>query len=335
MKYLVRFFLLLIAFQLMYCSTKTTYTIDENSNIDSSIRSELKIVEDTFLKNIKEKKYDDANLLLLKLNHNKQQEVNQYYDTINSMLKNCELSTRDDYYINSISIKGSAKNLILINSNKLKQNLNFNFEAFEPLSNEMFITLQKYSSSKVDYLLTLIYIKDNNKWKINQFNLGVIAINKLDAKNWMEISQVHLNNNELFNAYFCAAISNALRKPFPLVIYTEDMQIQTSYKTITDRISKEYELPFTVNSIKSKPQLFRVQVIIESFGAVPIIQYKSNIRLTDISSLKKEGDELAVYIKKVNPSIKKYFELIVFRAYSKIPESTDSNNYFYGIPVIL
>lgn len=337
MKNFLRFTLPLFLFLSLSC-TISKPTVYYNNEIDSSIINEIKNIENEFLKSIREKKYINSNLYLSKTLSKNLQGADQFYDSVNSLLQNSESSTRDDYYIKSRSFSISSKNYIKIDSYKVSQNFNFKFDPIEVVNNKMFITLQKYTGPNNDYLLGFIYVKENDSWKIETFNIGFLSINKNDANNWMNTALINLKNNEMFNSLLCAEIANALKKPFPSVYYEYNQngqQTQSPYEIIQNKFMKEYKMPFVIQSIKSKPVLFQTHIVIEGFGAVPIIKYKSNFDLENISSLKKEADELASFFKKTNPTMKNNFKHIVFRSYKKIPEATDVTNHFYGVVVKL
>jgi hypothetical protein len=91
--------------------------------------------------------------------------------------------------------------------------------------------------------------------------------------------------------------------------YKSDSSMKNFYSKIIKEANTTYKFPITVSQIKTRPAIFGVnpQFIGEKGreGIYPVVNYRSNIKLTDTAALKKENDALQKNITGIFPGIEK------------------------------
>lgn len=104
------------------------------------------------------------------------------------------------------------------------------------------------------------------------------------------------------------------------------------FSTVLDDANNKFKFPVTVSQLKTTPQIFAVSPQYTgdkaNDGIVPLIKYKSNIKLTDTVALKAENKDLQSVIGIVFKGIDQNNKTIFYQAFNL--DDGKPNNKHYG-----
>ncbi len=114
--------------------------------------------------------------------------------------------------------------------------------------------------------------------------------------------------------------------------YRNEDAMRIFFSTVLDDANNKFKFPVTVTQLKTMPQIFSVSPQYTgdaaNQGIVPLIKYKTNIKLTDTVALKAENKDLQSVIGVVFKGIDQNNKLILYQAYNLADGKP--NNLHYG-----
>jgi len=306
---------LMLTFCILGCKSNTSKTyIDDN--IPENTKSEISILNSKLYEALK-----DGNKQKVKelLSTGLQKESRVGIDSV------IEIGHRYIMEADSYSI---AKEFYIINSTENVSNTIFSGLSgdydyifhYLALNKEMYITMIVPKTEPDQMLITCIYGKYPEGWKINIINFGLYQINKMNAIDLYKEAQKKYKKGYLIDAANTMFLLQSCLYPATNYMqYQLDGKINDFYKSIQTEIKQKYVLPNELNTIQSKPKIFNIypQRVVE--GHFPMIEYVTQISLKDTLNLRKENDEIHKLIGKIYPGIDKDKKLLFYKAWSEMP----------------
>ena len=200
---------------------------------------------------------------------------------------------------------------------------------FKAITKEMFISVGYLEDDLEMLALTMIYSKYGDNWKLNILQIGLIEIENKDAIDWYKQAQENFNKGNLVDAALNFTLASQCLKPGnQLWQYRLESEINDFGKKMNQEVNKTYSFPIAVETIKSKPQIFRVFPQGMSEGFHPSVFYVTTLNINDTTALSKECTEIHKNIGHVFKGLDADKKYIFYRAFERIPVNNEKvNNY--------
>jgi hypothetical protein len=301
-----------------------------NNNIDNDIRTQIGELNKKLFKGIMS---NDTSAVLSLLSPQLLKSAKKEIDTLvgrSSMSYNAkEYTVLDEYYTKSI-YKNRLDTLSSTRGNIYDYVLNFH-----ATNKEAYASLLISKDIPVNCILLVLYGKYGNTWKINSLQIGQYSINNKTAPDYYKDAMAQYNSGNLVDAVNLMGITAQLA--YPIGSYFQ-YKLEDSMKTACNKVlidaDLKYQLPFFVDQISTRPQLFSIgpKIVEEAnHGSIyPLIKYKSTIKLTDTVALKAENTALQKVIGSVFKGIDQNKNYIFYQAYDQIPDNKTPNIKYYG-----
>lgn len=200
---------------------------------------------------------------------------------------------------------------------------------FKAINKEMFISVGYLEDDLQRLALTMIYGKYGDNWKLNILQIGLLDIENKDAIDWYRQAQENFNKGNIVDAALNFTLASQCLKPANQIWqYGLESEINDFGQKVNQEVNKTYTFPITVESIKSKPQLFRVFPQGMNEGFHPSVYYVTTLNINDTTALSKECTELHKQIGQVFKGLDQDKKYIFYRAFEKLPTNNEEvNNY--------
>ena len=301
-----------------------TYGSWINENIDSSIRNEIKELDDHLIQSVAENnsqalKKIMSDLLLEKSGN----EIDGIVNHMNKFIDNTEYRILDQYYVKSTS-KGISNTVMSGVSGENDYIIHYKAE-----NEEMFISLLIIENGLDELLITAIYGKYPEGWKINIIQFGQIRINGMIATELYTEAKEQYEKGYLVDAANNMYLSSLVAKPANAFWqYQTENKMKEFFDEVVAEANKQYNFPLTLNNIDTKPQIISIAPQGMNEGYFPMVNYLTELDLKDTLSLKIENDKVHEKIGEVFNGLDKDKKYIFYKAWNEIPDGkTPKPNY--------
>jgi hypothetical protein len=287
----------------------------ENDHIDAATREQIKVLNDKLFKAIVSDNMGDIkNLMSDSLLATNLTDVGKMVSTISSFTKEQSYSILNEYYaVNSFT--GTTKAGLI---NTIPDSIYFlKYPAF---NKEMYVSLLTTNLPKNDLLITVIYGKYNNIWKINNIQFGFYAMNKKTAIDYYQLAKARYAKSYLIDAIdYMVLAKNCLYPAGAMFEYKKDKDINAFYDQLMKEAYSKYSLPLTLEKIKTKPKIIQIQPIQPDQDFFPAIFYLSDISLQDTIALKAENDLIKKEVTQIFTGIDRDKKYVYYEAFNEMP----------------
>jgi len=196
--------------------------------------------------------------------------------------------------------------------------------SYKAVNEQTYISLLVTKNLPVNCLITVIYGKYGDSWKINILQIGDYSILNKTPQEYYKIALGLYNEGDLLDATNNIILVSQLVNPGgDRFTYKNNSEMKIFYSKVIDEANARYQFPFIIGQVKTKPQIFSISPeIIEEEGhkgVFPLISYKSAIKLTDSVALKAENQEIQKSIGRLFKGIDQNNSNIFYQAYNNIP----------------
>lgn len=308
------FFTILMTFGLQSCNIGTSGTW-KDENIEQSVKNEIqtldkKVMEAVTTNNPKLIKAIMSDKLLEISGNN----IDQLIEQSSNLIK-----TTDFKILNQFHVKNSTTgigNTVLSGIN----GLNDYIIHYQALNKEMFISLLIPQSGLDQFIVTNIYGKYPDGWKLNIIQFGQYKINGQTAPELFTKAQEKLDKGYLVDAantiFLC---SNAAHPAEKFWQYQKEDEMKSLQEKIMTSINAKYSFPLTLKEIDTKPQILTIYPIGMQEGYFPMIEYLTNIDLNDTVKTKSENEKIHNTIGQIFSGIDNDKKYIFYKAFSQMP----------------
>lgn len=288
---------------------------DKNDSIDNEIRLKIKVQTDklveAIIKSDSTKLYD---LLSDALKKKVDGSLGSYIEECHQHIQHKSYSILDEFYSKSFGNNKSEQPIIVYSDNKVYS------IKFEALNKETYVSLLLLNEKNNQMLLTCIYGKYGDIWKLNVLQIGQYSVFGKSAIDFFELAKQDYAKNNLINTIIDIDLINQTVKPAnQYFTYQEDSVMQAFSKKIFIEANLKYPLPITLNEIPTTPQIINVSPQIIDEGIFPIVKYKTKLNIKDTGALRKENNDIQKIIANIFPKINNNKKYIFFQAYNEIP----------------
>ena len=150
-----------------------------------------------------------------------------------------------------------------------------------------------------------------------------------DAVDYFNYAHKVRTSGDIIDAYYFMTVANHYMTPGGNFFKFENADHMVEYAdTLNYENNAKYLLPYTIEQMKTKPQVFNIHLELVEGKLTPMIVYLSTVYVKDTIALKKENDELNSKIGSIFPGMDKNNKSILYRAYNEKPNGQNSPKYY-------
>lgn len=306
---------------LLFCMFSCKPNINKTyigENIPKNVKSEIKALNDELFKAIQEKNTENIKELMSESLLEKSNEaIDSMLLLLFSETENVNLyNIKNDFYI-----ENSTKNVSNTIFSGLSDDYDYSF-AYYALNEETYISMIIPETSVNELLIVCFYGKYKNEWKINILQFGLYSIQKLNTIDYYKQAKEQYTKGNLIDAANSMFLSMQCLKPTNYMQYVLESEIIDFNKTVLNEINQKYVLPYEIKDVNTKPVIINISPMQVDKGIFPLIEYKTNIPITDTVKLKIENDEIHKIIGNIFYGIDKDKKFLLYKAFSEIPDGS-------------
>lgn len=303
---------------LLSISSCITGSLWKNDNVDPKIKQQIHKLNNQIIDGIVENNFEKvASVCSDSLLENDKKGLLDFFSQVRPMIKKGQFEILNDFYLKNISddplrnaitgISGDHDYVII----------------YESKNSETFVSVGYFEGDLNQTCLTLIYYKQNKEWKLNNIQVGTLRIMNKDAYDWYLSAKAKYEKGYLIDAANDILLAKQILKPANhLWKYQKEEKINEFSQKLMTEINTKYIFPMAMNSVITKPQIFRIFPQGMNEGYFPMIQYTTSVDMNDSIKLSMECDEIHNNIGKLFSGIDKNKEMIFYRAYETLPSKT-------------
>ena len=204
------------------------------------------------------------------------------------------------------------------------------FISLKAWSSEVYVSLYETKNFPRDILVSLVYEKETDKWKIRNFHIGDRRIFGNTYSQWLQEAKNDKRNKKELPALLKVLAVQPLLKPAPFIEYVLDDSTKEFIEGTTNGSFSSEFFPIKFPNIKSKPEIYSIQYrpIINTEEILPLFNYKTNFSLENESSMQNEVNFMVENLKTIFPGIENQFSGLIFSANKEIPSNYKNVPYF-------
>ena len=306
--------LTIFLFGLQSCKLGTSNFVS-NEKIDTQIRNEIKsldkiVVESFFENNPKFIKGIMSDMLLKKDGD----KIDDIIHKANNLVDNKEYRILDQYYVKNTS-KGLS-NTVMSGLNDQKDYIIH----YKAENKEMFVSLIVIKNGLDEFLITNIYGKYNDGWKLNIIYIGEYTLNGMTAIELYKKAKKQYEKGYIVDAVNNMLLSSQVSKPAnEYWQYQNEHEMKKFYDKVINDAKNKYHFPITLTKIDTKPELLNISPQGMNEGFFPMINYLTKIDLKDTIRTRIENDKIHNLIGTIFKGIDIDKKYIFYKAWNEIP----------------
>lgn len=192
---------------------------------------------------------------------------------------------------------------------------------YQALNDEMFLSLIVPKNGLDEFLITNIYGKYPDGWRLNILQFGQYRINGKTATQLYQQATEEYEKGHLLDAannmFLSSQVANPANKYWR---YQKEDEMKAFYEKAIEDATKQFALPLTISEIESKPQIINVFPQGMHEGYFPAVEYLTTLDLVDTTKIKAENNAIHNLIGEIFKGIDQENELILYKAFNQMPD---------------
>jgi hypothetical protein len=286
-----------------------------NDEIPSKIKSEIKSCNDQVVGAIAA---GNSEMLRKFFSDSLIKQTGTVFDTIVTMMKRtvptAAYSLMDECYIKNSHV-GSMDTI----SKKAEGDRDYkvNFDALTP---ETVVSLLLHESEDGQLLITCIYGKYNDSWKLNTLRIGRYSFFGNTAIDIYNQSKSKYESGSILDAAnLISLVKQPLTPANQFFHYVKENEIKEFAQKITAEADTSFRFPNLISELKSEPAIYNMRPMPMKEGIFPAITYITKLDMHDTIAVKKENDDLQKIIGQLFHGIENNNKYIFFEVFSNKP----------------
>ncbi len=317
-------FCLIITVVLLYGCKLGTVGAWKNGNIDANQREQIKILNDQLFQailnnDVKVVKSLMSDKLLAKAGN----DLDQMLGQVSSSLKVNKYRILDEYYVKNTTI--GVNNTIPSGTSKD----NDYTVHYQVLNKEMYISLLIPDGLLNEPLITVIYGKYSNHWKINILQFGHYSFCGKTAPDIYKTAKGCYDKGDLVDAAnFIDLAKQCLKPANNFLEYHKEKEINAFYDKVIPEANSKYSFPLQLENIASNPQILRISLEMIDEGIFPMVYYLTEINIKDTVLLGKENEKIRIEIGEIYKGLDQDKKYVFYRAFNENPIGQNKVEYY-------
>ena len=251
------------------------------------------------------------------LKQNFGEESVQSLHELNAAYKPQTYKVLDEYYVSNA--KAGVEN-VLKGAVGNDQEYELNYLA---LNKEMYVSLLLAPDQDNDILVTVIYGKYGDDWKINMLRFGEYRIGGKTTPDYYKLSRISYEKGHLVNALNYMILANQMSRPASDIFqFKQDKEMADFYSKLMKEAEGQYHFPLKLDAIETHPRIYKMMPQITKEGVFPSIYYLSDISMNDITALKAENELIKKEVNKLFPGIDRDKKYIFYWVLNGLPDGS-------------
>ena len=305
---------LFIAFIFQSCHfSSSKFSIDQS--IDTATRQQIKTLNDKLFKDITNKDFAGLRSLM------SPGLLNKFVGDSGKFIEQASQIQVDSYDIlNEYSVQASAAGTRVTVLPEKKDDNDYTY-TFQSASKNSYVSLLLLNNFGNQYLLTAVYGKYQNEWKLNILKLGQYSFFGKTAPDYYQMAILDYKKNYLVDAVDNISLSDLCLQPSgTLWHYKKEKEIADFRDSVLGKTNAKYKFPLTLENIESKPKIFRIYPQAIKEGFFPMVYYISTINFKDTIALKQENEKVRIKADSIFTGINKDKKFVFYWAFNKMPD---------------
>jgi len=287
--------------------TVVTY---HNNDIDQKILDEIKTLDDKVLGSIKNNQADKILEFCSETYKKDWKNHCAIIDSIHSSSKGMSFDYKNRYYCKVEKVGNHSFSVETLKDDP------FNIK-LDAVSKDIFVSLIKTNSNIEDYMLSLIYIKENGKWKLNTMYFGGYSYDGMNAFDLYNKAKLLDEKGDKMPSYIYLKSADRLLQPAPFLRYKKEKEIFNYFVKVCDSVKKAYAFPKKLENTRNITiQKFDVRYVVNE-GIMPVIEYKTGIELSKDKEIKEEANNMNEEVMSLFSGMKENFKFVMYETTSE------------------
>ena len=192
--------------------------------------------------------------------------------------------------------------------------------SYKAVNKEMFVSLILLKNELDELLVTNVYGKYPEGWKLNILQFGQYRLNGNNAPQFYEMAKADYEKGYLIDAANHMFLSSQLANPAnKFWKYQKEGEMRHFYETLMSEVKGKYTFPLAMDNIESQPQILSVYLQRTQEGYFPMVEYLTQIDIQDTVKTKEENDKIHQSIGQVFNGLDKDKAYLFYKAFSEMP----------------
>ncbi len=287
-----------------------------NDNIDKEKQEQIKEINDKLFKALLNNDAAGVKALMSdKLIESGVADLDKLINKVSSSLKADGYRILDEYNVRH-STTGIGTTLPSVKSGD-----NDYLISYVPLNKEMYLSLLLPNGLDNELLITAIYGNYDNQWKLNILQIGQYSLFNKTGPDYFKLAKESYNKSHLIDAVNYIGLAKQVLKPADKFFqYEKEKEINEFYEKAMKEAYLKFTFPLTLNNIKTRPKIFRIQPEMINEGFFPMVSYLTNIDMKDTTVLKIENEKVKKEVGQIFLGIDKDKKYVFYRAFEEMPD---------------
>jgi len=288
----------------------------ENDHIEEVKRNQISTLNGKLFKAIVDNDVDGVKALASdKLLEAAGTDLDKLIDQVRSSFK------ADNYRIlNEYNVKNSATGIANAVSSGISGDNDY-VVSYQALNEEMYVSLIVPNSLDHEILITAIYGKYENEWKINILQFGQYTMFNKTAPDYYKLAKASYDKSYLVDAVNFASLAMQLLKPASKFFqFQKEKEITEFHEMVMKEVNSKYQFPLTLDNVDTKPKVFRIFPEMGVDGFFPMVYYLSGINLSDTTALKIENKKVREEVGRLFTGIDQDKKFVFYWAFNTMPD---------------
>lgn len=302
------------------CQSKKTHW---NKDIDGSERQLIKDNNDLVIKALAE---NNSTLLKKVFSDTLLKQTSSDFETgvstMHQLVKTNDYTVLDEFYIKNTSTGFRDT----VSKNEMgSRGYAVNFEV---ASKENYVSLLLHKDIESEFLITVIYGKYPEGWKLDVLRIGLYSYFGRTALDIYDQAKSVYEQKDLIDAANLVTLLKPTLTPADQFFhYFKEKEIEEFSQKILNEASSAFHFPVSVTQIKTAPKIYNIRPIPMEEGIFPAVTYLTKINIKDSLSLKAENDSMQKSIGILFPGIEKNNKYVFFQAYQETKGKPDMDKH--------
>jgi len=322
--FLLRIFLIgFILLEMSSCTSSTSGTWG-NENIEQSVHDEMTKLNDRLFKALMANDVNGVRGLMSDtLLQIKESDLENTIREVSFGYHADSYRVIDEYYSKYAEIN---KGVTIPSVTKAGDEYSINYKN---LNEETYVAAIVFEAQPIETMMFVVYGKYDNDWKVNVLRFGNYAFHKKNALDFFRMAKASNDKGNMMDAISNISLAMECSMPASTFIhYKAEAEMKSFYEDIIMKANAESPIPFTVESIESKPEVFRIFPEIQTELIRTTVCYKSNTSFADTLILQQEIGRVQQELEKKFKGFTEGKDIIAYKVYQEIPRQEDDGRYY-------
>jgi len=171
---------------------------------------------------------------------------------------------------------------------------------------------------KVKWLISCVFDKESDEWKLNNLFVGNYSYNNLTAPDlYAKKIQAYDAHSLVYSTLYTQIAMSIMNPAGPRFHYDGETDMQKVFTKILQDAKVALIRPVT--TVSTNPEILSIMPEFIQGSFYPLVIYKSVISIDNISTLKKENDDLNAQINTILPGIKQFSDTVIYKVTNDYP----------------